>query len=802
MSNLKRVLLIFVFFSFTSLLYSQNINGISNVDNMTDEQVMSYWKKIQAKGLSLDQIEKIAKTKGISDAEISKFKQRVSSLSTKVTGGDNKKGSSEKANSSQNSSAKFGHSGGDVLVKKEKSNIFGFNFFTNPNISFAPNLNLATPNSYQLGPGDEISIDIWGAAENNYTEKIGVDGTIRIENIGPVQLSGLSIKEAKSKIKSKLSRIYGGINSSESSYSKVNVGLSLVQVRSVQVNIIGEVRVPGTYSLSALSTVLNALYAAGGPTTNGTFRDVKVFRRGKLLTNFDVYQYLIKGSQEGNTFLRDQDVIIVSPYKNRVTVGGSVKRPGVFEFKEGETLNDLISFFGGFKSNAYRDRITIERIEGNQREIKEIYIDKDKFSKLKDGDKYSIASIIDKYTNRLTVSGAVYRPGALELTTGLKLSEAIKKAGGVKEDAFLDRGVLYRVIPGGKTKIISFSLKDILKGENDIELQNEDKVRIFNVNQLKEKYAVSIDGAINKPQTVPYVENMRVEDLIAVSGGFKEGADVNSIEISRRANDGTIKTISESIKLSTSNNLVNNVGNPIYLKPFDRVSVRYLRGFTTQKTVFVEGEANYPGKYALVNKEERISDLLEKSGGVSPYAYVEGATLIRNYKDNNRKVQNAVVNDLNQKQDSTVIGKKSSFSIGIDLDKIIKNKGSKYDLILKEGDKLVIPTIQQTVKIEGEVLSPSVVRFDRSKSLRDYVNNAGGFSEEARKSKVYVVYANGEIKSTKRFLFFKTYPKLKPGALILVPKKSESKDPLTTRDVIGITTSITTLGILINTLVK
>ncbi len=786
--------------SVSQIVISQNINDISNIDNMSDEQVSSYWEAAKKKGLTLNQIEQAAKIKGISDAQVSKFKQRVASL-TNNSENNSSKSTVNKQTETLVGQNRFGHSGKDgksVL----KSSQFGMDFFSNPNISFTPNLNLATPETYQLGPGDELLIDIWGAAENKYSQKVGVDGSIRIKNIGPVYVSGLSIKEAKTKIVSYLRKIYGGINASNSSYNKVNVDVSLANVRSVHVNIIGEVKVPGTYTLSALSSVLNALYASGGPTENGTFRNVKIFRDGKNLANFDIYKYLTTGNQDGNVMVRDQDIIIVSPYFNRIFVEGEVKRPGIYEFKDGETIHDLIKYFGGYTPQAYKDRLTVERISGSQKEIKEVVVESDVSFKLKDGDRFSVKRISNRFVNRITIQGAVYRPGAFELTKELSVLDVIEKASGVKDNAFLERGIIYRTINGVDKEIISFSVKDILNKNKNIFLKREDDVHIFSVNGLKENYTVSIDGAVNNAQTIPFVEKMQIEDLIAISGGYKEGADVTTIDISRRSNDGTFKTISKNVRVSSTNNLVLNK-DIVYLKPFDRVSVRYIKGFTTQKSVSVIGEANYPGKYALENKEERVSDLLEKAGGISPYAYVNGATLIRNSSvDINKGQQNKAIDNLNEKQDSIIVKKNKENRIGIDLDKIMKNKKSKFDLILKEGDKLVIPSVKQTIEVQGEVLSPTVIRFEKNYSLRDYINSAGGFSEKARKSKTYVVYANGEIKSTKKFLFFKSYPKIEPGALILVPHKTVVKNPLTTQEVIGITTSIATLGVLINTLTK
>ncbi len=750
--------------------------------------------------VSKEQIEKAAKANGVSSSEISKLKQEA----IKANGSTNSSPSKSLDTSVVNESKSFGHNGNrienDSLIKNP---LFGFDFFSNKNISFTPNLNLATPETYELGPGDELLIDIWGAAENSYNAPVNREGAIKLENVGPVFVSGLSIKEAKNKIISSLKKIYYGIRASKSSYNKVNVDISLVNVRTVQVNIIGEVKAPGTYSLSALSSVLNGLYASGGPTLNGTFRSIKVYRSGKLVADFDIYKYIIDGNQKGNILLRDQDVVIVSPYKNKITIEGNVKRTGYYEMRDGENFNDLVRYFSGFKSNAYKDIINVERIQDGFKKIIEIDYKTKKAFSLQDGDILTIGTIVNEYKNRVSIKGAVYRPGNYELKEELTVRDLIQKAG-LKSDAFLQRGIIYRKVNLSKKKVIPFSISEVLKGMNNIKLENEDEIQLFNEQSLKEKYTFSISGAVNKPQTIPFVENMLIEDFIAVSGGFKEGADVNVIDVFRRVNDDDLKTISKNIKRSSSGELLVDSKSDFYLQPFDKVYVRYLKGFALLKTATIKGEVNYPGDYSIIDKNEKISDLLNKAGGLSPYAYISGATLIRKASAVNDKETSKFIEEYSANIDSIVTKKKVKveFKIGINLQEIIDSKGSKYDLILKEGDVLFIPSEKETVEVRGEVLAPSAVRFDKSNSFKKYINSSGGFSESARKSKAYAIYSNGDIKSTKRFLFFKSYPKLKPGSIIIVPNKAKARNPLSIQEVIGITTGIATLGILINTLVK
>ena len=795
-----RACIMFIFVFTAPLTVAQNISQAQlasiNVDELSDEQITTYWNKAKAEGYTLDQLEVIAKSKGMPASQFSKLKQRINAL--KYTDTTSSVGASESDGNDISNLEKFGLEG-KASDKATQNTLFGYDFFSNPNISFTPNLNLATPANYMLGPGDEILIDIWGAAENNYKLQVNREGAIRIENIGPVYVSGLTVNSAKEKIITYLKKIYSGIGASNNSFNKVNADVSLVGVRTVQVNIIGEVKVPGTYSLSGLSTVLNALYASGGPTEEGTFRSIQIIRGGKHLKDFDIYKYLIEGSEEGNVLLRDQDIIIVKPYASKIEVRGNVKRPGLFELKEGETIQDLTEYFSGFTSNAYIDRILVERVNGSQREVNEIVFKETPNFLLKDGDVLTVGTIINRFENRVQIEGAVYRPGTYELTEQLSLADLLKNADGVTENAFLDRGIIYRTIDDVNEEVISFSVKNILAGQEHIDLKREDRIEIFSNEGLTEKYTVSIDGAVNNPQKVVFMEQMHIEDLIAMSGGFKEGADPTVIDIFRRINDDSFETISKSIKLSTSDNLLIDENKDFYLEPFDRVSVRYIKGFTTQQNVSVMGEVTYPGSYAISNKGERVSDLIEKAGGFSPFAFIEGAYISRKVGEAIEQSQISLLDQLTVKdslQNVEVFEKE--IKIGLNLSKIMSEggKNSKYDLILEQGDKLTIPSEKQTVTVRGEVLSPSLIRYDKANSLKDYVNFSGGYGLRAKKNRAYVIYANGDIKATKSFLFFRSAPKLGPGAMVVVPKKGEQRKVSAT-EVIAMTTALATLGLLI-----
>ncbi|MEI6865483.1 SLBB domain-containing protein [Flavicella sp.] len=792
-----------LFLSHSQTVFSQNMsaNQMSSidVDNLSDEQIANYWSQAQEQGYTINQLEVVAAAKGMSSVEISKLRQRISNLSVSEEATNNTDLRDDQNPFLISEEDPFGFLGGGDMEENEVNLLFGYDFFNNQNISFEPNMNMAIPKTYQIGPGDEILIDIWGAAENSYQKEVDRRGAIVIENIGPIYVSGLEIEKAKKKIITYLKKIYSGISAESSSFNKVYAEVSLVGIRTVQVNIIGEVEVPGTYSLSALSSVLNGLYAAGGPTENGSFRTIKLIRHGKEYSEFDIYKYLIEGSQSGNAFLQDKDVIIVKPYLSKIEVTGMVKRPGIYELTKEETVQDLIHYFSGFTAEAYRDRLIVDRVNGSQREVYEIDLKRDKIFTLQDGDSINVGEITDRYSNRVSINGAVYREGNYQLYEGLTLLDLIKKADGVKENVFLDRGLIYRTIDDVEEEVVPFSIENILKGIETVVLQREDSIQIYDKYSLKEEYTVSINGAVNNPIETQFREKMNVEDLILMAGGYKEGADPAVIDIARRIIDTNFTTLSENIKRSSTISLSLDSVETFYLKPFDKVSVRFIKGYSKKITASIQGEAVYPGSYVITSKDERVSDLLEKSGGLSPFAYVKGATLIRRTAKATDKEQLNLLQSLIVKDSMDLnIVEKTEYMIGIDLEKILSKGGrkSKYDLILREGDILLIPSEKQTVAVQGEVLIPSLIRFDESKSLKEYINNSGGFSEKAKKKKTYVVYANGDVKSTTSFLWIKKYPKLEPGAIILVPK-SDPKSKMSSGEIIGISSALLSLALLV-----
>ena len=808
-----RIFLVCLFIGVASLnAQVGNTNNVDvtsvNVDNLTDTQLQTAWDRAQAQGYSIDQFVAIARARGMQEAQAMKLRQRLMQLGNATQSTTKGATSTDKMRKPADEEDIFGYSGNEPKEKapqpQKNNEIFGMDFFKNPKISFTPNLNMATPENYQVGPGDELLVEVWGATEGNFKQKVDAEGNIFLNGVGRIHVAGLSFSEVKAKINSFLKRIYSGISAPDGSYAKIYTGVTITQVRTVKVNIIGEVMVPGTYSLSSLSTVLNALYACGGPSESGSFREISLVRGGKKIANFDIYDFLINGSEKGNLGLQDQDVIIVPPYKNRVWVEGQVKRKGFYEMLNSETLANLVSFFGGFTSDAFTNTLVLERIKEAKREVKEIDFSEISKLKMQNGDRLKVHAITNEYQNRLSIGGAVYQPGVYEYKEGMTALDLLNRANGVKKDASLNRGLIFRTENRVDYQTLSFSVKDLIENKHNITLKDNDSLYIFYKDALQYKKFVKVEGAVNKPQELSYMENMTVEDAISLAGGLSNGADPSVIEVFRETNDGNFEKLSQAFKVS-SNNELKSEGEAMVLQPNDVVSVRYIKGFTPLQTVSVMGEVLYPGVYSIQSKNEHISDLLERVGGFTPFAYKEGATLVRKKTEEGEIQQEDFLDELISQESTSAESSKSlkkvakktnEYRIGIDVSKILKHKHSKYDLLLNEGDMLLIPSERQTVEIRGEVLAPSMVRFQKGQSLRQYIDQAGGFSNRAKKRSIYVLYANGSIKSTRNSLFFKNYPELAPGAIIIVPSKPEKKQ-MSTGETVGIISAITTMGVLI-----
>jgi len=849
-------------------LQGQSLSDIQNlkVDNLSDAQIEQLIKKAEASGLTPNQLETLARERGMPASEAAKLRERINSLQSSLGNNSN---STDAGGGSRTFQDKQGEDMFDSIRRADpyyeltptQKKIFGFKLFHNRELDFSPSLNMPTPQSYVVGGGDQLLIDIYGASQQSYDLEVSPEGRVFVPNVGPIQVGGATIEAALARLKTSMSRIYSGLNGSNpNTFLQIRLG----NIRSIKVSMVGELTKPGSYMLPSFATVFNGLYAAGGPNENGAFRNIQVYRDNRLISTVDIYQFLSKGDQSSNITLQDNDVIIVQPVQARVEIIGPVRREGLFEVKQGEYLDDLFIYTGGFTSLAYKDRVTIRRIENNQRKVIDVSTEQFSSFSLIDGDEILIGEALERFSNRVQITGAVNRPGEYSLGDGdLTVKGLIGKADGLKPEAFVTRATLYRTSADLTLAAESLDLKGILEGSvTDVSLKNEDLLFIPSRYDIQEAYYVKISGEIGSPGTYPFAAYMTVGDLILRAGGLLESATNSSIEVARRVRDANSGRLAEISTLTIDSNLkLSEEEKRQPLKAFDHVFIRRSPGFEREQLISITGEVVYPGDFAMANANERISDVVNRAGGLSQFAYPKGASLIRRtvyyegmseeemteemmreIRDNLDPKKNRSQNEaesilfqrLNEKLDEIEeerekverekvrkslfemdadkdsvktdsdlfqIRYKEQDMIGIDLEYILKNPGSEADLILFEGDIIQIPKQLQTVRMIGEVLLPTTARYIDSKGFRSYISKAGGFTEGARRSKSYVIYANGDAKRTHSFLGLKFYPNLEPGAEIVVPRKPQ-KEKLSAAAWIGIASTLATLGILINTVVN
>lgn len=819
MNKIRLVILLIALLSFGAAIDAtaqnnlQNIAAIS-VDDLSDQQVIQLLQQAQKAGLSDEELLKQAQSRGMSLIQVQKLGDRIKALRAKTNAASDKR--SDTTNSQQGRQLNYkpdsGSSSfpGQDLFESLRPKIFGADIFKNKNISFEPNLKLATPLNYVVGPNDQLNINVYGSSLVNWKLDVSPEGNINIPGVGNVNVASKTIEQATALIKSRLAANNYAVGKG------TTVQVTLGNIRSIQVIIIGQVAKPGTYTLPSLATVFNALYTAGGPNDNGSLRQIEIVRNNRIVRHLDVYDFLVKGDQKNNITLQDQDIVRVPTYRTRVQVVGEVKIPALFEVLPGESLDNIITYAGGFTDSAYTARIKVSQVSDQQRKITDVLeADYKNYIPLR-GDKYTVEPLINRFENRVVIKGAVFKPGDYELQNGLTLIQLINKAAGLKEDAFSERGTITRLKPDNSTEIIAFNLKDVINKSVNIPLQREDIVNISSIFDLRDKYAVTINGNVRRPGKYAFSENMKVEDLILKAGGFSEGASTNRIEVARRIADSDPSSKSSSVSQVFSVNIDGNLKPAdanFVLAPFDIVSIYSLPGYEKQKTVKVEGEVLYPGSYTIKNKNEKISDLITRAGGLTASADASGGSLKRdNFAilgiDKNR----ADTASVNAERSARINRLKRSFKdstntavdttqlrnnyVGIELDKILKSPGSKTDLLLENGDVIRVPKQQQIVRVNGQVLYPSAVVYDKSKSFNDFVLNAGGYGPDALRRGAYVVYPNGTVKGTRKFLFFNSHPSVKPGSEIYVPKKSESKGN-TAQTILGFTTGLASLGAII-----
>lgn len=751
---------------------------------MTDDQVIAYIKQQSAAGKTEQQIGKELLAKGVTPEQAERIKARFEAQQGSETAVTTQSVSSmnrERRHDSSNdvTVGKMDEidreidEGGDGIVSARQ--IYGHKVFNSRALTFEPSDNLATPQNYRLGPGDEVIIDIWGTSEDHLRQTISPEGSIMISQVGPVYLNGMTIADANRHVKGIFAKKYAGVTDAET-----DVQVTLGQVRTIQVDIMGEVATPGTFRLSPFSSVFHALYRAGGINSIGSLRNIQVLRNGKKIAGVDIYDYLFDGKTAGNIRLQEGDVIIVPPYEQLVNIDGNVKRPMYYEIKPGETIQTVIDYAGGFTGDAYSGMVRLARQSATENEL--YNIDREEFAsyRLKDGDILTVGTILDRYANRVELKGAVYRPGMFAINKELStVGQLIKKADGLTDDAYADRVLLYREGPELQLEVLSLDLKAILNGTApDVKLKRNDLLVISSIKEIQDRGQLSIQGHVARPGTYPFADNTTLEDLILQAGGLLDGASTARVDISRRIVNPSSTTpteqLSENYSISVVGGLAQGEGQNFIMKPYDVVIVRRSPGYVPQEMVNIGGEVLFAGNYALEKRNERLSSIISRAGGLIEGAYTKGAYLTRKLTDEEYKMRQETLRFAMSNQDGhgdsislSKIQVSDRYSVGIDLEKAIAYPGSTYDVIVQPGDVLFIPEQQSTVKIAGDVMFPNTVVFVPGKKLSYYIDQAGGYGQRAKKGKAFIVYMNGSVAKAKR------NTPIEPGCQIIIPSKPE-----------------------------
>ncbi len=785
MKKVRKAVILFIIlicghcsFAQNSLLDSKDLSNV-NIDNYSDNELLSLYNRAQAAGLSTSQLFKIVADKGLPQSEIDKLQDRLGLISTE------KKSDIQKS-SNQPVSNESGHiydtsgKAPPVQTFHNDTSIFGSELFTSNSLVFEPNLRIPAPAGYVLGPDDELIISVYGYSEKKYNLTINESGEIYIPNVGPVYLNGLSIEEASQQIKSKLaSTIYRAINS-----GKTKVVVTLGKIRSIRVTVIGQAKKPGTYTVSSLTTLYNILYLCGGPTSLGSFRDIEVIRGNQVKTKADLYDFLVEGNQKDNIILHEGDVIRIPYYKNRVTISGNVKRNGKFEMLDNQTFSDLLKYCGGFTDNAFKGTVTVIRITDSEKKIVDLNASQFDDYPIHGSDEYIVGKLQDEFANRVVVSGSVLRPGPYQLTPGLTIDSLIQRAGGFKRDAYTKRISIFRYLENKMPAMVSVNLDSLSKSNESILLVKDDSVSVHSIFEFQNSDYITIEGNVRKPGNLLWRENLSLRDVLLASGGISESGDSSNIEISRR-----IKKANVDIANHNESKIFNiNLSGPdenaedVILNPSDIVIVKTLPGFSTQRTVLVLGDVKSPGKYGLQKSGDRIDDIIKRVGGFKASADSSSITIRRSIKSNltTDEREKLFQRILNINPDSLSLHPrvrdeiyKSYDLISVDLNKALEIPKSSENLILEDGDVLTISRSSNLVKISGEVYNPTIIPFKENKNLKYYVQQAGNFTPYARKTGSLVIYPDGKAASVKHFLWFKFYPPVTPRSEIFIPMKDK-----------------------------
>jgi protein involved in polysaccharide export with SLBB domain len=811
----------FVFLMMISVASMAQVTA-AKIESLTDNQIVALLKQYNLTGLTTSELEQKARLKGLSEDQIMALELRLDKIDPMLLQESSSQDKSIASSKDPYTPRTPLSTKGPRLVKKDSTlQVFGSELFDNYGLDFEGNLSMATPSNYVLGAGDELIVDVYGLSENTRKLRVSPEGNIRISNLGPVKVAGLTIDEATKKIRSSMASIYPAIRSGQT-----NVSVSLGQIRTIRVTLVGEIKKPGSYSLPSVATIMHAMYASGGPNAIGSYREIQLVRKGKLLVTFDLYDFLLKGDLTSNVLLQDDDVIRVPAYAKRVAVKGAVKKPAIFDAKDADDAAAIISYAGGMSDYAFKELVRVKRLGTQSRELQTVKAVDLKSFKLLSGDTLVVDSLAMRFANRVQVTGAVYYPGEYALSMFNNLSELMRHVQ-PKENAFLDRAIIRRLNDDLSPLMIPFNVKNVLDGKENVELKKEDSIFLFEKDRVREKYYVTIEGEVNDPSAFVYAEGMRVQDLILMAKGLRDGATLQRIEVSRRLRhksaetDTTAYSIIHTVDIDPTNFQLSSLDLP--LQPYDIVYVRRAPTYREQTNVIVEGEVMYPGKYTLQSSNERLSELINRAGGLKQNAFPKGATLVR------KTFQGSTTSDStiyeikyglirNKNKDAKLLGAKavadtsslaqelqevfsSQKRVAIDLEKAITEPNSSYDIVLEEGDILKIPRIQQTVQSFGEVNYPQQLAYERGMRFKSLINSSGGFTGKASRKRAYLLEANGKVRTTKHFLFIKFYPRVSPGSEAYVPVK-RVREPLSKGETIAITTGLVSLAGVLLTIIK
>lgn len=794
-----------------------------DVDRISDADIKIYYERAVQSGLSENQLLELASTRGLSEQQVAKLRLRLSSLA--LDSGSKSGSSMEGSNTSNGNSGggstadavkRFDEKLGRVSMEEATYNkrIFGSELFAATSTTFEPNLRIATPANYILGPDDELIINVYGFSEKSYKQKVNAEGNIYIDNVGPILVSGLSFEQAEAKIRAKLAgTIYKAMNS-----GSTKMQMRLGEIRSMRVTVLGEAKKPGTYTISSLTTLFNVLYLCGGPSDNGSYRNIELIRNNVVIRRIDLYKFLTAGDGTDNLLLQEQDIIRIPYYEARMVIEGYVKRPGIYEIKAGESFDKLFSYAGRFADSAYKKSITIYQLDDTRRRIKDLSVADFTSYYPATADSAVVGSVLMRYANRIRIRGAVMRPGDFELTDGMQLKQLIDKAGGLREDAYLGAGNILRLGKDLAPENVTFSLSAILDDKEKVILHRDDEVVINSIFDLQDELTVNIEGEVHTPGTYKWRKDFTVRDLILVAGGATEAAQANPklvIEVSRRVRNADVTGIdfkqSEIIRIQTNKDLSNGE-SLLKLEPFDMVVVRPQPGYQQQRSVNISGPVMFPGRYYLEKNGERISDVIRRAGGFQAIAD-SNSVFIRRFKmdglDMSERLE--LIGKLtNMSPDSVAKSPKlqqefdkSYSSLSVNLGKALANPGSNDDLILENGDVIMVSQNSSLVKVSGAIYFPTMIPYEPGTNMRYYIKRTGDFTSQARRNQAFVIYPDGKAQGVKRFIFFKSYPKVTPRSEVFVPAKNDkARQGLSTGEWVAISSIFATLGTLLISVVR